>query len=101
MSTDNQPKPLPTVDEIVATVAKEFPTFGGGRGSQFNPLAAMLKDSPPTFAAGVPVHDVVRRIYEMILAPVVEQNRAMANRLSALTSTGRELLHEIKDMGEV
>lgn len=46
--------------DITAKVGANFSTFGGGRGSQYNPLAEMLKDKPLLFAAGVPVEDVVR-----------------------------------------
>ncbi len=44
---------------ITAALAQTFPSFGGGKGSQWNPIAAALKDHPPQFAAGVPIADVV------------------------------------------
>lgn len=47
-------------DRIVAEVTHCFRTFGGGRGSEWNPVAQALKDSAPSFAAGVDVRDVVR-----------------------------------------
>ncbi len=50
------------VKQMVGRVAANFRTFGGGRGSQFNPIADALKDQKPTFAAGVDVEDVVRFI---------------------------------------
>ena len=50
------------VTQMVGRVAANFRTFGGGRGSQFNPIADALKDQKPTFAAGVDVEEVVRFI---------------------------------------
>lgn len=47
-------------DAIVAAVSSRFRTFGGGRGSDMNPVADALKDEEPMFAAGVDVRDVVR-----------------------------------------
>lgn len=47
-------------DEIVKAVAESFPTFGGGRGSEWNPVAEALKDNQPTFAMGVDVRAVVQ-----------------------------------------
>lgn len=46
-------------DGITALVAVKFRTFGGGRGSQWNPIAEALKDHEPEFAAGVSVREVV------------------------------------------
>ena len=45
--------------EIRAAIGKTFPTFGGGKGSDFNPIAAALKDKPLQFAAGVDVLSVI------------------------------------------
>lgn len=47
------------IADIVQRVGVQFRTFGGGRTSEFNPIAAALKDKPPMFAAGVDVRDVV------------------------------------------
>ena len=52
------------VNRLVARVVANFRTFGGGRGSEWNPLAEVLKDSPPQFAAGVNVEQVVRHVIE-------------------------------------
>ena len=54
-----------TEEDIVAILASEFRTFGGGVGSSSNPIAAALKDTPAQFAAGVDVLDVVRRVREL------------------------------------
>jgi hypothetical protein len=51
-------------DELVDLVAKSFPTFGGGRGSEWNPIAEALKDREPSFAAGVDVRAVVEFVLE-------------------------------------
>jgi len=45
--------------DLLAQVGKRFRTFGGGRGSEANPLAEALKDQAPMFAAGVDVGEVV------------------------------------------
>ncbi len=48
------------IDDIVAAVAAEFRTFGGGQDSEYNPVTHALKDHEPMFAAGVDVRDVVK-----------------------------------------
>jgi len=55
------------VDAIVAAVADEFVTFGGGRvaGSDFNPLVGALKDEPAMFAMGVDVKSVVLTVMRL------------------------------------
>lgn len=45
---------------ILAEVQEHFRTFGGGRDSEWNPVARAIKDGPPQFAAGVDVADVIR-----------------------------------------
>lgn len=44
---------------IAEAVAKKFTCFGGGRDSEWNPIAHAMKDRPLAFAAMVPVADVV------------------------------------------
>ena len=39
-----------------------FPSFGGGRTSDYNPLVNAMKDKPPSFAAGVDIREVVLHI---------------------------------------
>lgn len=51
-----------TEQDIVAIIASEFRSFGGGKGSDTNPIAAALKNNPPTFAAGVDIAEVVNRV---------------------------------------
>jgi hypothetical protein len=51
-------------DRIVNEVGERFATFGGGRGSEFNPLAEMMKGRPLVFALGVDVRDVVEFVLE-------------------------------------
>lgn len=46
-------------NEIVEKIGKKFRTFGGGRGSKWNPVADALKGRPLQFAAGVDVKSVV------------------------------------------
>lgn len=48
--------------EIIAAVAAQFRSFGGGKANGNNPLSMALKDSPPQFAAGVDIGEVVRFI---------------------------------------
>ena len=47
------------LEEHVSKVGNNFRSFGGGKGSDWNPVAAALKDNPLQFAAGVDVSDVV------------------------------------------
>jgi hypothetical protein len=47
------------VAAIVAAVGKAFSTFGGGRYTPGNPVSLALANQPLTFAAGVPVAEVV------------------------------------------
>jgi len=54
------------IKRITVAVNERFPSFGGGRNrnTNFNPIAAALKDKPPMFAAGVDIEEVVRFIVE-------------------------------------
>lgn len=56
------------IKTIVAEIGVRFRTFGGGVGSEsrpwHNPIAEALKDTPLSFAAGVPVEQVVRFVLE-------------------------------------
>ena len=54
--------PERTIIEITTKVANQFPSFGGGRGSEWNPIAEMLKNKPAQFAAGVDVRAVVEAV---------------------------------------
>lgn len=52
-------------DEIVNAVAESFTCFGkGSQLAQGNPIAHVLKDKPPVFAAGVEVKAVVQFVLE-------------------------------------
>ena len=50
------------VDKITQIIGRKFCSFGGGRGSNFNPLAEALKDEPLQFAAGVDIKSVVKSV---------------------------------------
>jgi hypothetical protein len=50
------------IDQLVSTITQKFSCFGGGKASNFNPIANALTDKPPMFAAGVDVENVVRFI---------------------------------------
>lgn len=52
------------LDYIVQRVASQTRTFGGGRTSEWNPIANALSDKPPQFAAGVDVATVVCLVLE-------------------------------------
>ena len=54
------------INAIVHYVASRTNTFGGGRVTEGNPLSHALKDHPPSFAAGVPVRDVVSVVLRAI-----------------------------------
>ena len=54
------------IEDLVRQINIHFRTFGGGRGSEFNPIAEALKDKPPSFAAGVDVRDVVEFVMNAI-----------------------------------
>ena len=51
-------------DTLVSELAKTFPSFGGGKVNDSNPLSIWMKDKPPMFAAGVDIEQVVRFILE-------------------------------------
>lgn len=53
---------LKTLAEITAAVGAAFRSFGGGRGSDTNPIAAALQDKPLQFAAGVDIRSVVEAV---------------------------------------
>lgn len=55
------------IDDIVAIIASEFRSFGGGRTSDSNPLVNALSDQPASFAAGVDIKEVVSRVLELTL----------------------------------
>ncbi len=48
------------LEEIVRALAAKFPSFGGGKDSDTNPIAHALKNRPAMFAAGVDIEKVVR-----------------------------------------
>ena len=50
------------VDKITQIIGRKFRSFGGGRGSRFNPMAEALKDEPLQFAAGVDIKSVVKAV---------------------------------------
>ena len=50
------------VDKITQYIGKKFPSFGGGQGSNWNPIVNALKDEPLQFAAGVEIESVVRAV---------------------------------------
>jgi hypothetical protein len=62
------------VKRITTLVGRCFRTFGGGQGSDDNPLAAALKDNPLMFAAGVDVAQVVTFVIDA--RNVLEASRA-------------------------
>lgn len=49
-------------DQIVEILAIIFPSFGGGKTSEWNPIANALADRPPQFAAGVDIATVVAAV---------------------------------------
>lgn len=52
-----------TINYIVAAVAANFRSFGGGQEPAWgNPLAHALRDKPAQFAAGVDIKEVVEFI---------------------------------------
>ena len=51
------------IEDVVKQVGNSFPTFGGGRGSEWNPVAEALKNKPTVFAAGVDVKSVVEFVF--------------------------------------
>ena len=53
------------VRQIVWATAEEFPSSGGGRDSDTNPITHALKDRPLLFAAGVDIERVVRFVLSM------------------------------------
>lgn len=58
------------IDGLIRAVCANFRTFGGGQEPAWgNPIAAALKNEPPTFAAGVDVREVVDYIVRILLPP--------------------------------
>ncbi len=57
------------VTKITNTAAGIFPSFGGGRVSDNNPIAHALKDAQAMFAAGVDISAVVRLTLIMSAQP--------------------------------
>lgn len=57
-----------TTEQIVADVARKFPTFGGERRAGLNPLAAAFEGAPAVFAAGVDVKQVVEHVLACAVA---------------------------------
>ena len=56
------------IAEIVATIAKEFPSFGGKKKpSGFNPLEGWMEGSPPVFALGADIEEVTMRVIDLWL----------------------------------
>ena len=55
---------MKTIEQIEKIIGEEFPCFGGGHDSNYNPLVKALKDKPLQFAAGVPVRAVVVAVLE-------------------------------------
>lgn len=47
------------IEEITQAIAQRFPSFGGNKTNNWNPIAAALADKPPQFAAGVDIETVV------------------------------------------
>ena len=50
--------------KILNNIQKSFRTFGGGRGSNTNPIADALKHKPLQFAAGVDVGEVINLVLQ-------------------------------------
>ena len=54
--------------DIVAKIAAEFRTFGGGRVDPYNPISLWTQDRPLMFAMGVDVAAVVARVLRLAKA---------------------------------
>lgn len=55
-------------DDLIALVAANFRSFGGGKLTRDNPLSHALQDGPPVFAAGVDVREVVEFVLKQWIA---------------------------------
>lgn len=64
----NSKRRMEVIDAITREVANVFPSFGGGKGMAGNPVAEALKDTPPQFALGVPIRDIVAYVHDAIPA---------------------------------
>ena len=69
-SLPERPPPM-QVETIVAVIASEFASFGGGKSNQFNILSVALQNHPPMFAAGVDIKAVTERIMQLLGYEVV------------------------------
>jgi len=63
-------------DRIVTEIGNCFATFGGGRGSEYNPIAEWTKDKPPMFAMGVDVRSVVQFVAAALKPTRAKRRRA-------------------------
>lgn len=58
------PKQMSKTDRLTQLTGQQFRSFGGGQGSNWNPIVNALKDNPLQFAAGVDIKDVVNFILD-------------------------------------
>lgn len=56
------------IDAIVASLAARFPSFGSHHEGRepMNPIVAGLRESPPAFAFGVDIRDVVDHVLKLL-----------------------------------
>lgn len=47
------------IEQIIVAIGRQFPTFGGDKIMDGNPVSVALSKKPLMFAAGVDVRDVV------------------------------------------
>ena len=56
---------LTEIDRITRALRILFPSFGGGRANPNNPVSIAQANEPASFAANVPIADVVRMVIEL------------------------------------
>lgn len=55
---------MSNINKLTEITGQRFRSFGGGQGSNWNPVVNALKDNPLQFAAGVDIKDVIVFVLE-------------------------------------
>lgn len=82
-------------EDLVAKITKEaasiFPSFGGGKADNTNPISVGVKDAPAMFALGVDISAMVRLTLQIAKYPEL---KAKADMFDKLTKAMEDLFME-------
>lgn len=73
---------------IVQLIGEEFRTFGGGRATPGNIVAAAIKDKPLCFAMGVDVADIVTFVRKVLDMEKSMQTKELGGAAAAQSELG-------------